>query len=89
MYRTQNKVIIVISILFFLSIPQLSYTQENDLQEAKSLTQQSIELYKQGRYSEAIPLATEVLAISEKVFGPKHPNYSRQVRTTWQSYIAY
>jgi tetratricopeptide (TPR) repeat protein len=42
--------------------------------EARSLAIQSNELRKQGRYSEAIPLAQRALAILEKSLGPDHPN---------------
>ncbi len=74
MNRTQNIVSIAISILLFLSIPQLSYTQEGNLEKVETLQQQVINLYGQGRYSEAIPIAKEVLSIREKAFGPEHPD---------------
>ncbi len=40
------------------------------LGDATALTQQVIELYKQDRYSEAVPLAQRALAIYKKTLGP-------------------
>ena len=42
------------------------------LDEATALNQQAIQLYNQGRFSEAIPLAQRVLAIREKALNPDH-----------------
>ena len=39
----------------------------------ESLNQQVIELYQQGRYIEAIPIAEKVLEIRENALGPEHP----------------
>jgi tetratricopeptide (TPR) repeat protein len=48
---------------------------ENDiaLAEAERLNQQVIELYKQGKYNEAIPLAEQALAIRKQQLGDNHP----------------
>jgi tetratricopeptide (TPR) repeat protein len=61
-------------ISFLLAFSPLSYSQENDLQKAKSLNQQWIKLYTQGRYSEAIPISEKALAIREKAVGLDHPD---------------
>jgi CHAT domain-containing protein len=66
--------ILLISILFLISIPQISYPQQRDLENAKILNQEVRKLYQQGRYREAIPIAEKVLTIKEKVLGPEHPN---------------
>jgi type II secretory pathway pseudopilin PulG len=66
--------ILIISILFLISIPQISYPQQTDLENAKILNQEVINLFQQGRYGEAIPIAEKVLTISEKVLGPEHPD---------------
>ncbi|MGK7895356.1 MAG: tetratricopeptide repeat protein [Xenococcus sp. (in: cyanobacteria)] len=44
------------------------------LAEADKLEQQIIELYQQGKYSEAIPLAEQVLAIRQEQLGDNHPS---------------
>jgi CHAT domain-containing protein/Tfp pilus assembly protein PilF len=52
--------------------PPLRFSQVSPLQRANTLDQRARELYQAGRYSEAIPLAEEVLAISEAELGPNH-----------------
>ena len=42
---------------------------QDKLAEAERLTQQVIQLYQQGKYNEAIPLAEQALAIRKKVLG--------------------
>ena len=71
MARALNiMVILVVGFLLTMHHPTLAQS----LDEATALTQQVIELTKQGRYSEAIPLAERALAIREMVLGPDHPN---------------
>jgi hypothetical protein len=43
--------------LTFLAVPQLSHSQNADLQKAAALNQQRVKLYHQGRYPEAIQIA--------------------------------
>ena len=59
---------------------KLAHSQTKD---AEAFTAQFTELYQQGRYSEAIPLAQRILAISEKSLGPDHPNVA-----TWLNNLA-
>ena len=63
-----------------LAIPQTTLTQEisqvspqDELAEAERLNQRVIELYQQGKYDEAVPLAEQVLAIRQKILGDNHP----------------
>ena len=44
------------------------------MQEAKALDQRMVQLYRAGRYHEALPLAQRHLQITEKALGPEHPN---------------
>ncbi|WP_287738676.1 tetratricopeptide repeat protein [Microcystis sp. M179S2] len=46
---------------------------QDKLAEAERLTQQVIQLYQQGKYNEAIPLAEQALAISKQQLGDNHP----------------
>ncbi len=50
---------------------------------ADELHQRIIELYRAGRYAEAIPLAQQMLAIQEKALGPDHPGVA-----TWLNNLA-
>ena len=47
------------------------------LSEANDLNQQVIQLYNQGRYSEATPLAQRTLTIREKALGTDHPDVAQ------------
>src|SRR3954454_12713659 len=47
--------------------------KEDTLARAEELDRQVIQLHRDGRYGDAIPTATEVLAIREKTLGPEHP----------------
>jgi tetratricopeptide (TPR) repeat protein len=53
-----------------------------------ALNQQVIQLYNQGRYSEAIPLAQRTLAIVEKALGPDHPNVATALNNLADLYRA-
>jgi CHAT domain-containing protein/Flp pilus assembly protein TadD len=54
--------------------PVLLVQQLNELEEAKQLNQQVIQLYQQGKYNEAIPIAEQVLEIRERLLGENHPD---------------
>jgi hypothetical protein len=43
-------------------------------QDAAALNERVVELYRAGKFSEAIPLARQSLAIGEKALGPDHPS---------------
>ena len=64
--------------LFLIVLPVLSvfpealYSQENELEKANTINQKVEQLYKQGHYTEALPLAQQILEIIEKVLGPEH-----------------
>ena len=51
---------------------QLSSQDQEVLAEAERLNQQAMELYQQGKYSEAIPLQEKLLAIFKKILGENH-----------------
>src|SRR5712692_5304313 len=61
-------------LLVVLSIAASAGAQEGSIQEARELSKRVAQLYSQGRYDEAIPLAARALAIAEKVLGPEHPS---------------
>ena len=46
--------------------PGALYSQENELEKANFLNEKVEQLYKQGRYTEALPLAQQILEIREK-----------------------
>ncbi|MBE9098235.1 tetratricopeptide repeat protein [filamentous cyanobacterium LEGE 07170] len=57
------------------ALPQTLTPEQNAaLQEAEQLDQQAVQLYQQGRYNEAIPLAQQALELRETVLGETHPD---------------
>ena len=81
-----TKIIAALLIGLFLSVPHAALAQEPN--EAATLTQQIIQLYKQGRYSEAIPLAQRALTIREKALGPNHPEVAVALNNLAELYRA-
>jgi tetratricopeptide (TPR) repeat protein len=49
--------------------------------EITTLDRQIEQLRKEGRYSEAVPLAQRVLAIEEKALGPDHPDVAASLNS--------
>ena len=58
----------VLVLTFSAAPPSLAQSSAAD-----ELNQSVIELYRAGRYAEAVPLAQQVLAIRENALGPDHP----------------
>ena len=56
------------------------------LSEADKLDRQVQELFKAGKYSEAIPLATQSLHLREKTFGPQHPATAQSLSNLGELY---
>jgi tetratricopeptide (TPR) repeat protein len=78
------KIIAMVLVGFFLSVPHAALAQ--GLDEAAALNQQVTQLYNQGRYSEAIPLAQRVLTMCEKAFGPDHPDVATSLNNLAELY---
>jgi len=71
---------------FLLAVPHAGFAQ--GLAEAAALNQQVVQLYNQGRYSEAMPLAQRALAILEKALGPNHPSVAVSLNNLAELYQA-
>ena len=70
----------VLLVGFLLAVADVALGQGSSIRDtldAEALNQQVIQLYDQGRYSDAIPLAQRVLAIREKSLGPDDPDVAR------------
>src|SRR5919199_1249655 len=66
--------------------PPLKTGQSAELEEAKRLHQQAEELYNQGQYAAAIPLAERALAIREKLLGQEHPDFAESLNNLGELY---
>ena len=53
--------------------------QLSDLEEVKRLNQQVVQLHREGKYTEALPLAERAMAISEKALGSEHPAFAESL----------
>jgi len=58
------------------------------LSEADKLDRRAEELFKAGKYSEAIPLATQSLDLREKALGPEHPGTATSLNNLGELYYS-
>jgi CHAT domain-containing protein/Tfp pilus assembly protein PilF len=65
---------LVAGLLVGLSLAVSNAASAQGLADAAALNAQVEQLYTQGRYSEAVPLAQRVLRIREAALGPNHPD---------------
>ena len=63
-----------------------SIEQSVALKEAEDLNQKAFQLYNEGKYSAAIPLAERALAIREKVLGKEHPDVANSLNNLALTY---
>jgi CHAT domain-containing protein/lipopolysaccharide biosynthesis regulator YciM len=66
----------------------LSAQQSAELQEAKQLNKQVIELYNAGKYNEAVAPAKRALFITEKVLGKEHSDVATTLNNLAELYKA-
>jgi CHAT domain-containing protein/Flp pilus assembly protein TadD len=67
-------------------LPVVPNLENRGLAEAKRLNQQAINLYKDGKYEEAIILIKKVLIIREKLQGKDHPDVAISLNNLADSY---
>jgi CHAT domain-containing protein/Tfp pilus assembly protein PilF len=80
------RVFLFVALIFSVAQPALS--QQSALEKAKALSQHVIELYRQGRYQEAIIPAQKALAILEKTLGPEHPSVAAGLHNLAELYCS-
>jgi len=74
LFRRLLYSLFLLVILVLSASPGALYSQENELEKANVLNEKVEQLYKQGRYTEALPLAQQILEIREKALGSDHPD---------------
>jgi tetratricopeptide (TPR) repeat protein len=81
----------ILSLVFCLATPVAAQKGEGaaavaQKDEAAALAARAAALQLAGKYSEAIPLAQQVLAVREKQLGPNHPDVEKAVNDLAQAY---
>src|SRR5262245_45216642 len=76
--------LIVATTLMVNSFIDMPATAQRD--EAAALTEKVTELYRAGKFSEAIPLARRALALLEKQLGPDHPDVAQLLNNLAELY---
>src|ERR1700730_2285193 len=59
------------------------YAQES---RWNGLNQQMVEFYRNGRYADGIPVASEAEKVAEATFGPNHPNVANSLNNLAEMY---
>src|SRR5262252_4561634 len=82
----------ILSLVFGLATPVAAQKDEGDAavaqeDEAATLAARAAALQQAGKYSEAIPLAQQVLAIREKQLGPNHPDVAELLAKLGRLYL--
>jgi CHAT domain-containing protein len=71
---------------FAIGQVQSEQTDEAALVEADRLNQQVRQLFEQGKYSEAVPLAQQVLDIRARILGDRHPDVATALNNLAELY---
>ena len=80
----------ILSFVFCLATPVAAQNYEGAAavaHEAAALAARAATLQQAGKYSEAIALAQQVLAIREKQFGPNHPDVAESLAKLGRLYL--
>ena len=78
------KTIKVILLCLFLISPQTAFADNvssEELRDSEILLQKANELYKAGKYEEAVQNAEKAVAIKERAFGKNHPGIIRALNS--------
>ena len=75
------------SLLSLSALPAPGPSPAPHLSEADKLDKRGQELFKAGKYSEAIPGATQSLHLREKALGPEHPGTATSLNNLGEIYI--
>jgi CHAT domain-containing protein/tetratricopeptide (TPR) repeat protein len=71
-----------------LIAPMSAPLRAQDAKDAQALNAQVVQLYRTGKYADAIPLAQRALAINEKAFGTDDPNVATSLNNLAALYRA-
>jgi CHAT domain-containing protein/Flp pilus assembly protein TadD len=74
--------VVALALAFGFASPSIAQSKQ-----AKDLEKRIVALFQEGRYSEAIPLAQQVLAMREKTYGPSHSAVGMELSDIAQMYV--
>ena len=80
--RCFGSILAAMLVTCFISAPAAA--QED---QAAALDKRYMELYRTGKFSEAVPLAQQALAIREKALGPDHPDVAASLNNLADLYL--
>jgi CHAT domain-containing protein/Tfp pilus assembly protein PilF len=86
--KTCNGYGVTFVLLFALVVVPIATAQEGSLQEAEALDGRARQLYEQGHYNDAIPMAQRALTVAEKALGPEDPARAYFLNSLAQLYRA-
>lgn len=70
------------------AVQKLTTQQSADLAQAGRMSTEVVTLFNQGKYDEALPLATSALEIRERVLGADNPLVAAALRNLAELYVA-
>ena len=85
------NIITILVVGLMLAAPRAASGESGTIWDAvdvTALTRQVAELEKQGRYSEAVPLAERALVLQEKLVGPDHADVAGSLINLANLYVA-
>ena len=80
----RKGIALLLALLFLVN----AFAQQKTVEDADPLNKQARQLYVEGRYPEAIPLAQRALAITEEATGSEHPDTARSLNNLAALYVA-
>src|ERR1039457_3648284 len=87
--KLPHSLMLAIIVLACISTPPPVVADDaQELQRANELNAQVVQLYRDGKYDQAIDKAKESLAICERMLGPVHPNVASALNNLASLYKA-
>jgi tetratricopeptide (TPR) repeat protein len=80
----KHSLLIAVAILALLFGPASQAVAQSSA--ADELNKKVVELYREGKFAEAVPLAQQALAIDEKALGPDHPDVATDLNNLAELY---
>jgi tetratricopeptide (TPR) repeat protein len=80
-----SRAVVVIALLMLTASNWPREARAQGVDELASLRTQVDQLYSQGKYAEAAPIAERYVALARQQHGDNHPEYARAI--AWLAYV--